>query len=154
MAAGGRAGGAEYAQRVNAAAELVDSGMSTVDAARVLAGRFAVSQRQARRYVDHASSGARVPDAEAATVFTVRLPASLAARVRVRARESGGTISALVAQALTEFWCGVRESALAGERSGGRVRVRLRPPRSHGFVGGLLSPGARASGQTDRKTAA
>src|SRR5689334_14564567 len=105
MAAGGRAGGAEYAQRVNAAAELVDSGMSTVDAARVLADRFAVSQRQARRYVDHASSGARVPDAEAATVFTVRLPASLAARVRARARarESGGTISALVAQALTEF---------------------------------------------------
>jgi hypothetical protein len=103
MAAGGRAGGAEYAQRVNAAADLVDSGMSTVDAARVLADRFAVSQRQARRYVDHATSGARVPDAEATTVFTVRLPASLAARVRVRARESGGTISALVAQALTEF---------------------------------------------------
>jgi acyl-CoA dehydrogenase len=77
--------------------------MSTVDAARMLAGRFAVSQRQARRYVDHATSGARVPDAEATTVFTVRLPASLAARVRGRARESGGTISALVAQALTEF---------------------------------------------------
>ena len=37
------------------------------------------------------------------TVFTVRLPAMLVARVRERARESGSTISALVTQALTEF---------------------------------------------------
>ena len=103
MVAGGRAGGAEYAERVNAAAELVDAGMSTVGVVRLLAGRFAVSQRQARRYVDHATSGDRVPAAEVTTVFTVRLPTSLAARVRTRARESGGTISALVAQALTEF---------------------------------------------------
>ena len=36
-------------------------------------------------------------------MFTVRLPAALAVRVRERARESGSTISALVAQALTEF---------------------------------------------------
>ena len=96
-------GGAEYAERVNAAAELVDAGMSTMDAARVLADRFAVSARQARRYVDHAASGDRPSATEATTVFTVRLPASLAARVRTRARESSGTISALVAQALTEF---------------------------------------------------
>jgi predicted transcriptional regulator len=37
------------------------------------------------------------------TVFTVKLPAALVARVRARARESGSTISAVVAQALTEF---------------------------------------------------
>jgi predicted transcriptional regulator len=37
------------------------------------------------------------------TVFTVRLPATLVARVRERARGSGSTISAVVAQALTEF---------------------------------------------------
>jgi hypothetical protein len=103
MVAGRRAGSSEYAERVNAAAELVDAGMSTVDVARVLADRFAVSQRHARRYVDHANSGDRVLAAEATTVFTVRLPTSVAAKVRARARESGGTISALVAQALTEF---------------------------------------------------
>ena len=78
-----------------------------MDAARVLADRFAVSARQARRYVDRAACGdrpsAREAAAEASTVFTVRLPVSLAARVRARARESGGTLSALVAQALTEF---------------------------------------------------
>jgi len=71
MVAGRRADGAEYAQRVNVAAELVDAGMSTVDAARVLADRFAVSQRQARRYVEQAASGGRVSAPEATTVFTV-----------------------------------------------------------------------------------
>jgi len=36
-------------------------------------------------------------------VFTVKLPAALAARVRAHARESGTTISAVVTRALTEF---------------------------------------------------
>jgi predicted transcriptional regulator len=36
-------------------------------------------------------------------VFTVKLPAALAGRVRAHARESGTTISAVVARALTEF---------------------------------------------------
>ena len=50
MARGGRVGGVEYAERVNAAAEMVAAGISVAEAARVLAGRFACSQRQARRY--------------------------------------------------------------------------------------------------------
>jgi hypothetical protein len=72
------------------------------EAARVLAGRFAVSARQARRYVDRAAVG-RVRMPKASVVFTVKLPAALAERVRTQARESGVTISALVARALTEF---------------------------------------------------
>ena len=36
-------------------------------------------------------------------VFTVKLPAALAARVRAYARESETTISAVVTRALTEF---------------------------------------------------
>jgi hypothetical protein len=36
-------------------------------------------------------------------VFTVKLPAALAERVRAHARESGSTISAVVTHALTEF---------------------------------------------------
>ena len=93
----------EYAERVNAAAALVGSGVSTADAARVLAGRFAVSQRQARRYVELAAERGRVAVPEATTVFTVKLPAALVDRVRERARESRSTISAVVTQALTEF---------------------------------------------------
>jgi predicted transcriptional regulator len=40
---------------------------------------------------------------EPATVFTVKVPAGLAQRVREHARASGRSISAVVAQALEEF---------------------------------------------------
>jgi Ribbon-helix-helix protein, copG family len=98
-----RAGAGEYAQRVNAAAELLESGMSIAGAARTLAERFGCSVRQARRYAERAASRGRAAVPDESTVFTVRLPAVLVARVRERARESGSTISAVVAQALTEF---------------------------------------------------
>ena len=39
-------------------------------------------------------------------VFTVKLPAGLAGRVRAHAREAGLTISAVVTQALEEFLAG------------------------------------------------
>lgn len=100
---GGRADAGEYARRVNAAAEMLESGMSVAGSARALAGRFGCSLRQARRYAEQAAAGGRVVVPETSTVFTVRLPAVLVSRVRERARESGVTISALVAQALTEF---------------------------------------------------
>ena len=98
----GRAGGGERAERVNAAAELAESGVLAAEAARVLAGRFGCSVRQARRYVDQAASG-RVVVPEPGVVFTVKLPGRLAAAVREHARASGRTISAVVAQALEEF---------------------------------------------------
>jgi hypothetical protein len=101
--AGGRVGDAEYAERINAAAELVEAGVPAAQAARVLAGRFAVSARQARRYVDRAAAAGRVQVPETSVVFTVKLPAALVERVRAHARESGVTISAVVARALTEF---------------------------------------------------
>jgi len=99
--AGGRVGGREYARRVNAAAELLAAGVPPAEAARVLAGRFGCSVRQARRYAQRAAAGGPAVVPEETTVFTVKLPAALVARVR--ARESGSTISAVVAQALTEF---------------------------------------------------
>jgi hypothetical protein len=100
---GGRVDGAEYARRVNAAAELLGSGIGAPEAARIVAGRFSVSVRQARRYVGRAAAGGRIEPPEPAVVFTVKLPAALAARVRERARETDVTISALVARALAEF---------------------------------------------------
>ena len=100
--AGGRVDGVEHALRVNAAAELLAAGTGPAEAARLLAGRFGVSIRQARRYVDQAAAGpVRVP--EPSVVFTVKLPAGLAERVRVHARVSGSSISALVTRALIEF---------------------------------------------------
>ena len=103
MASGGRVGGIGYAERVNAAAELVEAGVLVADAAQVLAGRFGVSVRQARRYVDQAMAAGRVDVPEESVVFTVKLPAALARRVRAHARENETTISAVVVRALTEF---------------------------------------------------
>jgi Ribbon-helix-helix protein, copG family len=104
-----RAGGGERAERVNAAAELAEAGVLTAEAARVLAGRFGCSVRQARRYVD-AAAGGRVTAPEVTVVFTVKLPGRLAAAVREHARASGRTISAVVAQALEEFLAGGRRN--------------------------------------------
>ena len=102
MVCGRRARGEEYAERVNAAAELRAGGSSVADAARALADRFGLSERQARRYVERAASGpVQVP--QPTTVFTVKLPVQLAVRVRAHARESGRTISSLAGQALEEF---------------------------------------------------
>jgi len=99
----GRADGGERAERINAAAELAEAGVPAAEAARVLAGRFGCSLRQARRYADQAARSGRVPVPEAAAVFTVKLPVRLAAAVREHAAASGRTISAVVAQALEEF---------------------------------------------------
>lgn len=106
--AGSRADDARYAQRVNAAADLLDNGMSVADATTALADRFGVSTRQARRYVDQATSAGRRDVPEASVVFTVKLPTSLAAQVRAKAAQSGMSISATVTHALTEFLSGNR----------------------------------------------
>ena len=103
MAGDRRAGAAEHAAHVNAAAELLESGVPAGEAARVLAGRLGCSQRQARRYVSQAAASGRVPVPEPGAVFTVRLPARLASAVREHARASGRTISSVAAQALEEF---------------------------------------------------
>ncbi|SRR6266566_4769667 len=103
MAGGRRAGGGEYAARVNAAAELLASGVPVAEAARQLAVRFGCSPRQARRYAGRASAGGPVEAPQPAAVFTVKLPVQLAARVREHAAASGRTISWVVAQALEEF---------------------------------------------------
>lgn len=92
----------EHAERVNAAAGLLASGTAAVEAAHIVSQRFSVSVRQGRRYVEAATAGpVEVP--EASVVFTVKLPASLAARVREHAHEQEVTISAAVTRALVEF---------------------------------------------------
>ena len=103
-------GGVEYAERVNAAAELVAAGVPMAEAARVLAGRFGCSQRQGRRYAEAAARSGAVVVPEPATVFTVKVPASLAQQVREHARASGRSISAVVTQALEEFLARGRRS--------------------------------------------
>src|SRR5215218_2554816 len=90
----------EYAVRVNRAVELlVDH--SPADAVRELQAEHALSERQARRYVNAARAmpdGVAVPERTA--VFTVRLAPSLIAGLRERARASGRTLSATLAEAV------------------------------------------------------
>jgi hypothetical protein len=100
---GDRVHAGEYAERINAAADLAEGGVPVAEAARLLAGRFGCSQRQARRYAERAALAGRVDVPQATSVFTVMLPAGLGAAVREHARTSGRTISAVVAQALEEF---------------------------------------------------
>ena len=99
----GRARGDVFAERVNAAADLLDAGVPAADAARELASRFGCSPRQAHRYVQRAGRSGHVAVPAPAAVFTVKLPVPLIARVRTHAAASGRTLSAVVAQALEEF---------------------------------------------------
>ena len=82
-----RARGEVLAERVNAAADLLERGVPTASAARQLAQRCGCSVGA------HGGAGP-------AAVFTVRLPVPLIARVRARAAATGQTLSAVVAQAL------------------------------------------------------
>jgi hypothetical protein len=100
---GERVRAGEYAERVNAAADLAEAGVPAAEAARMLAGRFGCSVRQARRYAGQAARAGRAEVPRDTVVFTVKLPAGLAARVRAHARQAGLTISAVVTQALEEF---------------------------------------------------
>jgi predicted DNA-binding transcriptional regulator YafY len=103
MSEGRRASADQQAQRLNAAVELLDAGLGIAEAARRLAGRFDLSERQARRYVDQARERGPVAVPEPTVVFTVKLPAGVADRLRRHARASGRTLSGLVAQAVTEL---------------------------------------------------
>ncbi len=100
---GGRVGAGEHAARVNAAADLVEAGVPVAEAARVLAGRFGCSARQGRRYAEQAARAGRPEVPQDTVVFTVKLPAGLAARVRAHARQAGLAISVVVARALEDY---------------------------------------------------
>lgn len=109
----------EYAHRVNEALELLNEGMPSTQVAQALAQRHDVSVRQGWRYVREAterSGPLEVPEPK--VVFTVKLPESLAERVRAMAATHGKTLSALVSEAL-EAWLGRLRS---GRQGGGRQK--------------------------------
>lgn len=103
MTDGRRARADQVAKRINTAAELLASGLEVPEASRALARRHRLSERQARRYVVRARDDGVVEVPGAKVVFTVKVPAALARRVRRAARSTGQSISAVVSQALVEF---------------------------------------------------
>ena len=99
---------------MNRAVELLVD-RSPADAVRALQAEHALSERQARRYVNAAlerPEGVVVPERTA--VFTVRLAPSLIAGLRERADSRGLTLSATVAEAVRSY--------LGHERHGGKAR--------------------------------
>ena len=116
LMAGRRAFADEYAVRVNRAVELL-ADRSPADAVRGLQSEHALSERQARRYVNAAigrPDGVTVP--ERTVVFTVRLAPSLIAGLRAVAGSRGLSLSATVAEAVRLYL------DRAHERHGGRTR--------------------------------
>jgi hypothetical protein len=98
-----RARVAEYAERVNRALGLLGR-FPPAAVLRTLARRYRISPRQARRYVDAAQEHPRgLPVPEATVVFTVKLPVSLARRLRTLARTTGESLSSLVARGLEDW---------------------------------------------------
>src|ERR671910_813178 len=87
-----RARADERAQRVNAAVALLAAGHDVAEAARRLAGRYGLSERQARRYVERARSGGQVqgPGVGPEPVFDRLGPALLAQAYQLLVPECRG----------------------------------------------------------------
>ena len=95
---------AQKAERLNAAHRLLARGQSLGEVALSMSRQFAMSRRQAYRYIEEAQLiGRPVPVAEAAPAVTFKLPPSLVDAVRARAAAEGTTISDMVSRALRGF---------------------------------------------------
>lgn len=114
MKEGRRAPADLRAQRINDAARLLASGSTVVEASRTLAGRFRISERQARRYVERARDLGTVEVPDATVVFTVKLPEGVVHRLRSYARDSGRTLSSIVAQAVEDLLARVHPAPRRG----------------------------------------
>ena len=97
----GRATKADKARHLNAAYRLLAQQREGAEAARQLARRFALSQRQAYRYLEQASAlSAPVPTVEPMVPVTFKLPVSTVRALRAYARRSGLTLGQIITQAL------------------------------------------------------
>ncbi len=99
-----RATKAHKARLLNAAYRLLGQRIETADAARQLADEFALSLRQAYRYLEQAATlAAPVPVAEPTVAITFKLPVSIVRALRTYARRSGLTLGQIVTRALAAF---------------------------------------------------
>ena len=99
-----RSSNSERAQRINAALVMIHEHDTLASAAAALAKAYAISERQAYRYVREAKTlGKPVPVPDEKIVFTVKLPQGLVYELRERASRQGQSLSALVTQALMVY---------------------------------------------------
>ena len=91
-------------ERLNVAHGLLARGVSVAEAALSLSRQFAMSRRQAYRYVEEAQAiNQPVVAAEPTIAVTFKLAPSLVGSIRARAALEGTTISDMVSQALRAF---------------------------------------------------
>ena len=91
-------------ERLNAAHALLKQDLTYSQAAQRLSQRFSLSRRQSYRYLKSASVMEHPDDSVEATVaMTIKVPGTLATRLRMYARTTGQTIGETVARALTQL---------------------------------------------------
>ena len=99
-----RATKADKARLLNAAYRLLEQQMERAEAARQLGREFALSRRQAYRYLQEAAGlSAPVPVVEPTVAVTFKLPVSTVRAIRAHARRSGLSLGQVVARAVTAF---------------------------------------------------
>jgi predicted DNA-binding transcriptional regulator YafY len=99
-----RATDAQKASRVNRAFELLARGASLKEAAEALTETFALSRRQAYRYLQEAQSLRRpIPIGSPSVPLTIKLPGDVVRALREHARTQGLTMGEIVARALSTF---------------------------------------------------
>jgi predicted DNA-binding transcriptional regulator YafY len=99
-----RSSNTQRAERLNAAFDLIASGVSLNQAAQALGEQFGLSQRQAYRYLQGAQRIRRpVAVPEPIIPITIKIPADVAARLRAYAQATGGSIGDIVARAVSSY---------------------------------------------------
>ncbi len=102
----------QKARRLNAAYGLLGRGLSVAEATMTLSSAFAISRRQAYRYVQRARTlDAPLPVAEPAVAVTVKLPGDVARQLRALAASTGLTQGEIIGRALAAFIAEARDRA-------------------------------------------
>jgi hypothetical protein len=95
---------ADKARQLNAAHRLLQRNVALPEAAQLLTRQFALSLRQAYRYLEEAAAlDAPVEVVESTVPITLKLPPSTVRALRAYARSSGQTIGVIVTRALLAF---------------------------------------------------
>jgi predicted DNA-binding transcriptional regulator YafY len=99
-----RATNTQKAERLNAVHRLLARGTSTAEIAQVLSRDFALSRRQAYRYLREAQAiGHSVPRVEPAVPITLKVSADVVRQLRAYAAASGLTMGEIVARSVIGF---------------------------------------------------
>src|SRR5436309_14969793 len=99
-----RATKADQARVVNVAYRLLKQQMELAEAAHALSRQFALSRRQAYRYLEQAATlSDPVPAVEPTAAVTFKLPVSTVRALRAYGRRRGRPIGHVVARALAAF---------------------------------------------------